>query len=126
MNVFAHINASVCLYVRITLMLPNMKCDLLFPCGTPGNSTTKSCSEADICLQPSQAKDNSLFTEVCVHAKVPAGSRHRPIHTPTVSLLFYAFPYLVIIWCMVSMVRLHKVDLCHCGLTNDLHFWQII
>lgn len=33
-------------------------------CVAPGNSAAKGCSEADVCLQPNQAQDYSLFTEV--------------------------------------------------------------
>lgn len=33
---------------------------------SPGNSTTTSCSETDICFQPNQTQDNPLFTKVSV------------------------------------------------------------
>lgn len=43
---------------------------VVFSCVILGNSATTSCSEADICLQPNQAEDYSLFTEVSGHAEV--------------------------------------------------------
>lgn len=34
---------------------------------SPGNTAAESCSEVDLCLQPSQAQDHSLFSKVAAH-----------------------------------------------------------
>lgn len=104
---------------------------MLFLCVTPGNSTTASCSEADICLQPNQAEDDPVFTEVSTHANGFAEHGHRkPIHTH-ILVIFVIFSYhdMFLYDYRCYALPSHTFCLAHCGLAKPhrhlFRFYQV-